>query len=114
MVNEVFEVNLVPDRGDIFAGDYQTSESMYLERRTPDMYYELTLKVGDCNYVNFTLPYLEGEDPEFFRGRLLSAHYKACTEQVNELLNRVKALVDHSKSTLLKTYPEVDTHQENP
>lgn len=114
VVNEVFEVNLVSDRGDLFARDYRTSESMYLERRTPDKFYELGLKIGGCTYLRFTLPYLEEEDPEFFRGRLLSAHYKACAEQVNDLLNRVKALVEHSKSTLLKTHPEVDTQRESP
>lgn len=114
VVNEVFEVNLVSDRGDLFARDYQTSESMYLERRTTKKFYEITLKIDGGACVIFDLPYLEEEDPEFFRGRLLSAHYKACAEQVNDLLNRVKALVEHSKSTLLKTHPEVDTQQENP
>lgn len=114
VVNEVFEVDLVSDRGDLLAVDNQTSESMYLERRTPDKFYELTLKVGDCTYVNFTLPYLEGEDPEFFRGRLLSSYNKAICEQTRDLIHRIESLATHREGIFNRNIPEVDTQQENP
>lgn len=114
VVNEVFEVNLVPDRGDIFAGDDKTSESIYLERRTPDKFYEITLKIADCTYVSFTLPYLEEEDPEFFKGRLLSSYNKAVYEQTRELIHRIESLSRHREEVFNRNVPEVDTQQENP
>lgn len=113
VVNEVFEVNLVPDRGDIFAGDYASSESIYLDRRRTDKVYELTLKVSDCNYINFTLPYLEEEDPEFFKGRLLSSYNKAVCNQTLELIHRIQTLATHREEVFHRNAPEVDTRQEN-
>ena len=106
VVNKVFEVNLVPDHGDLLAVDNQTSESMYLERRTSDKFYEITLKIANCTYVSFTLPYLEGEDPEFFRGRLLSAYNKAVYEQTRELIHRIESLSRHREEVFHRNAPE--------
>ena len=114
VVNEVFEANLMPDHGDLLAVDNQTSESMYLERRTPDKFYEITLKISDCTYVSFTLPYLEEEDPEFFKGRLLSSYNKAVYEQTRELIHRIESLSRHREEVFNRNVPEVDTQQENP
>lgn len=106
VVNEVFEVNLVLDRGDIFAEDNQTSDYMCLERSTPDKFYELTLKVGDRSHISFDLPYLEEEDPEFFKGRLLSSYNKAVHENTQALIKCIESLATHREEVFHRNAPE--------
>ena len=114
VVNEVFEVNLVPDHGDIFAGDDTTSESIYLERRTPDKFYEVTLKIGGGAYVSFDIPYIRDEDAQLFRERLLSIYNMAVYEQTKLLIKRIESLATHREGVFNRNVPEVDTQQENP